>query len=175
MRKSTIKIIAIILGVCLLGGVIGFTSGLFEVNEGKQDEYFGRKLNEDNLYTVECVTLSDTNNGNGITVDVDEKKGGILLDGKASADVTYTVGTVTLAEGEYTLTAVEGASYEGVYVTLAYSNQTKNFDFYPGNTIEVEGEVEATITIHIAEGAELNNVWVLPVIVAGDKAGNYYA
>ena len=175
MRKSTIKIIAIILGVCLLGGVIGFTSGLFEVNEGKQDEYFGRKLNENNLYTVECLTLTDSNMGNGITVDVDEKKGGILLDGTASADITYNVGTVKLTEGKYTLTAVDGASYKGVYVTLTYGNQTKNFDFYPGSTIEIEGEVEATITIHIANGAELNNVWVLPVIVAGDEAGNYYA
>ena len=175
MRKSTIKIIAIILGVCLLGGVIGFTSGLFEVNEGKQDEYFGRKLNEDNLYTVECMDLTDSNTGNGIVVDVDEKKGGILLDGKASADTTYTVGTVTLAEGKYTLTAVDGASLSGVYVTLTYGNTTANFDFYPGNTIEIEGEAVATITIHIAEGVELDNVWVLPVIVAGDEAGDYYA
>ena len=175
MRKSTIKIIAIILGVCLLGGVIGFTSGLFEVNEGKQDEYFGRKLNENNLYTVECVTLSDSNMGNGITVDVDEKKGGILLDGTASTDITHNVGTVTLAEGKYTLTAVDGASLSGVYVTLTYGNTTANFDFYPGNTIEIEGEAVATITIHIAEGVELDNVWVLPVIVAGDEAGDYYA
>lgn len=175
MKKSTIKIIAIILGVVFVLGAIGFGTGLFRVDEEKQDEYFGRKLNEDNLYTLECITLQDSNDGSGVKVDVDEKKGGVLLNGTASVDMTYTVGKLNLAAGQYTITALENASLAGIYVTLDVNNTSYNFDFTPGNTITLEADSEATITIHIAEGVELSGVWVLPVIVAGETSGDYYA
>jgi len=87
MKKRTLKIIAIILGVVILGGALAFTTGLINVDEDKQDEYFGRKLNEDNHYTVDCLELEDSNDGDGITVNVDEKKGGIKLDGTANVDL----------------------------------------------------------------------------------------
>lgn len=174
MKKSTLRIIAIILGVVLLGGVIAFSTGLFAVDEDKQDEYFGRKVNEDNLYTVECLELYDTNDGDGISVDVDEKKGGIKLNGTANVDKTYTVGTVTVPAGTYTLTACDGASRAGVYVTASAGSTTYNFDFTPDNTVQISEEVTLTITIHVAEDAELNNVWILPVIVEGDEAADFY-
>ena len=174
MKKSTIRIICIILGVVILGGVIAFSTGLFKVDEDRTDEVFGKKLNEDNLYTVECKTLEDSNDGYGVIIDVDEKKGGIKLDGTASKDMTFVVGKVALKEGTYTLTACEQASMNGIYVTASYASVTHNFDFTP-NQMTLENDTEVTITIHIAEGTKLNNVWVLPVIVEGTEAGSYYA
>lgn len=175
MKKSTLRIIAIILGVTLVFGAIGFATGLFSVDEDKQDDYFGRKVNEDNFYTIECLELVDSNDGDGITVDVDEKKGGVKLNGVANVDLTYDVGTVTLPAGTYTLTACDSASNAGIYVTATAGSTEYKFDFTPANTITLAEETTLTITIHIAEETELHNVWVLPVIVEGDEAGEYYA
>ena len=174
MKKRSLRTICIVLVIVLLGGVIAFSTGLFTVDEKKSDDYFGRKVNEDNHYTVDCLTLVDRNDGNGIKVDVDEKKGGIKLDGTANIDMTYEVGKVTLSAGIYTLTSCDDASNAGIYVTASNGVTEYKFDFTPDNTIVVDGETELTITIHIAEGTELNNVWVLPTIVEGDEPGEYY-
>lgn len=176
MRKSTIKLIAIILGVVLCLGAVGFGVGLIKLDEDKQDEMFGKKVNENNIYTVECMTLTDMNDGNGVTIDVDEKRGGILLNGTATKDMEFTVGTVSLKEGvQYTFTALESAGRSTIYVVLDTGTEDIYSDFTPSNTFDQVVDTDsALIIINIKEGTELDNVWVLPVIVEGDTAESFY-
>ena len=175
MRKSTWRIIAIVLVAVLSLGAISFGTGLIKVDDDKAYDQFGKKPNENNIYTVECMTLVDSNDGRGVTVDVDERTGAIKLNGKATEDIDHDVGAVDLKAGTYTFTAIDGAAKNSVYVTININGTEKEFDFTPGNTFEVNGDyTNCVITIYIKEGAELHNVSVLPVIVEGDEAQNFY-
>ena len=175
MKKSTISAICAVLVAVLALGAISFGTGLIKIDEDKAYETFGQKPNEANVYTVECMTLKNSNDGRGITVDVDDRTGAIKLNGKATEDIAYTVGKVNLKEGTYTLTAIDGAAKNSVYVTVDINGTAYSFDFTPGNTITVNGDfTDCTITLHIVEGAELRNVSVLPTIVEGDEAQNFY-
>ena len=175
MRKSTWRIIAIVLVAVVALGAVSFGTGLIKVDDDKAYDQFGKKPNEDNIYTVECMTLEDSNDGNGITVNVDERTGAIKLNGTASVDMTYVVGKVNLKAGEYTLTAIDGAGKNTVYATISIDGTEYDFDFTPANTIKPNADYnDCQIKIYIKEGAELHNVTVLPVIVEGDEAQDFY-
>ena len=175
MRSSTKKTLLIVGVACVLIMIVGFlTSGFTAWDKDSVADNVARKVNPDNLYTVDAVSLKDSNDGYGIVVDVDEKTGAITLDGIASKDMEFTVGTVTLPKGTYTLTASNKSAMNGVYVTATIGATVYNFDFTPGNTISLDTESSAVIKIHIANEAELNNIKILPVIVEGDEAGNFY-
>lgn len=166
--------------VCILGivALLGFvTNGFSSWSKDTVKDKLSRNLNEDNLYTVDCVTLEDSNLGNGVVVDVDEDTGVISLSGTPAADHTYTVGTIKLDKGTYTITAIEGAALNTVYMTLKESGGNEHqFDFTPGNTITIGADdTECTLEIHVKADAELGSVKILPVIVSGDEAGEFYA
>ena len=175
MTKSMWRIIAIVLVAVVALGAISFGSGLIKVDDDQAYESFGKKPNDKNIYTVECMTLEDSNEGRGVVVDVDERTGAIKLNGKATEDIELTVGAVDLKEGEYTLTAIDCAGRSGIYATLTVDGTEHYFDFTPGNTITVNGDhTECQITITILEGTELKNVTVLPTVVEGDEAQSFY-
>ena len=177
MRKSTLRIICLVLAVVVGCGALAYGTGLLKLDEDKAYENFGKKVNENNLYTVSCMTLTDRNDGSGIIVNVDERTGAITLDGKYNGDgaMDISVGSVDLKAGTYTLTACDRASLAGIYVTITANGIPYEFDFTPGNTVDITGDfTNCEIKIHVAEGTELNNVKILPVIVPGDEAESFY-
>ena len=162
--------------ILLVGFLGNVTNGFQDFDKDTIIENTSKKVNPDNLYTVECVELVDKNDGSGIVVDVNEKNGAIVLNGTASEDTTYVVGNITLDKGTYTLSAIKGASRSTVYMTATVgANSPYYFDFTPGNTIEIsEDDTSVELKIVIAKDCELDNVQVLPVIVSGDEIGDFY-
>ena len=171
MTKKTLKSIAIILAIVTALGAVGFVSGLVVIDQDKSDEYFTRKVNEDNLYQTATITLVDSNNGKGVSVDVNEKNGVITLNGNASEDMEFTIGTVTLEAGEYTLTAIKNGGLNTVYVDAG----NVHFDFTPGNVLKPSETTSYTLKIYIKEGTELNNLTIMPIIAAGTESIDYFA
>lgn len=132
-------------------------------------------VNPDNLYSTVDLEIVDSNTGYGIAVNVDETTGAIELDGTATDDLDYVVGTVTLNKGTYTLTSSNKTSKAGVYVTATSGDSETFFDFTPYNVIEVTADNTVyTITIHINEGTTLNHVDILPVIASGEDTVSFY-
>ena len=132
-------------------------------------------INPDNFYSNAELVIVDSNNGNGVRVDVDENTGALEFDGTAAVDLTYTVGTVVLNKGTYTLTASNKTSLAGIYVTAEHDDDVEYFDFTPSNTIDVVSDgTEYTIVVHIAKGTSLNHVDILPVISSGDEIVDFY-
>ena len=177
-NKKKLKVVGMIAGimaaVLLLGAVAG-GFGILKLDKDKAKDVLLPAINPDNYYSKATVTLEDMNDGNGVVVKVDERTGAVTLDGKAETDLTYEIGTVKLdAAKEYTGTAIKGGSKASVYVAATYGETSVNFDFV-GNTFEIaEDETVVTLTIHISEGTELDNLKVLPTIVKGDEAGSFY-
>ena len=128
-------------------------------------------LYENNLYKSENVTLVSMNDGNGLVFTVNDD-GSVKVKGTAMAPYEKVIGKVILNKGTYTFTALEGASLHTAYVTANTSPVT--YADFGNNTIEItEDNTEVEITLNVLEGAELD-VTIYPVIVSGDKAGNYY-
>ena len=173
-KNRTITIIvAVLVSVLSLGAVAGAT-GILKFDKDVAADKLLPSINPDNFYSNVELALESMNDGEGVTVEVTERTGAITLDGKAEDDLTYVIGTVELDEGTYTITALEGASKNTVYVTATVGDVDTNFDF-TGNTLEIESDnTVVTLTIHIKVGTELNNVKVLPTIVEGEEAGKFY-
>ncbi len=176
MKKSTrttLIICAIFMAAVMLLGFV--TAGFQQWSIDEMKDNAARKVNPDNLYTAECLTLVDSNTGDGIAVDVNEKNGVIKLDGTADTDITLEVGTVVLNAGEYTLTAIDGASNATIYMTATIGETVYKFDFTPGNTISVTADnTTVSLSIHIMQDTKLNNLQVLPVIVEGKESASYW-
>ena len=159
-----------VVSVILTLVIFGMTSTLIT-------NYFPKALNEDNLYTADCVTLEDTTIDGDLKITVKEKTGAIILDGKAANTAkTYDIGAVDLKAGTYTLTAIEDASLETVYVTITINQVEYNFDIEGENTITIESDFEdCVITLHVMADVEFDSLEILPVIVKGEKAADFYA
>ena len=185
MKKSTIKIIAISLVMCLALGFVGWmTSGFTAFDKDSISEKFERKMNEDNLIYKEFLSAEsynsvDGDHGNGLVWTVNDD-GSVTVDGTAEADDTFTLCTVTLTAGEYTFTSVKGGT-KGTYfvqgqvdgVTVWYSDWQNTSE--QSATKSFEATQTVTISIVVKEGTEMKNVTFYPVIVEGDEVGNYYA
>ncbi len=175
MRKTqskTIFTVIVIVAIMMFAfaAVSFITSGFTKF---KPDE---KIANEDNFYTQAEITLKDTKDGNGVTINIDDN-GAIKLGGKSTAsdELEYTIGTVTLDQGSYTLMACSKASFAGVYVTATAGSDVTYFDFTPGNVLNIStDDTVVTLTLVIAEGATVNNIKVLPVIYTGDEAIDFY-
>ncbi len=173
-KNRVITIIAAVLVSVLSLGAIGGATGILKFDKDTAADKLLPGVHPDNFYASAEITLESGNDGNGVTVDVNERTGVVTLDGKAEADLTYVVGTVVLNEGTYTFTALENASKNTVCVKATVYDVDHYFDF-TGNTFEIEAdETEVTITICVKAGTELNNVKVLPTIVEGEEAGKFY-
>ena len=179
MRKSTKTTVLIVACAAILVVVLGFfTSGFQKWSKDDVLSKITPQVNEENYYSENCVTLVDTNDGTGVKIDVNEDNGVITLNGAAASDLTgdnaYKVGKLTLEAGEYTFTSYDYASYGGVYLTASTGTSVINFDFTPGNTVELKSTTELTIYLNIAKDAEFKNVVIEPVIVSGTEAGNFW-
>lgn len=139
-------------------------------------------INEDNLYTAECLQLTDQNDGTGLVIDVDETKGIVKVSGTPSVTSSKLIGTITLDPGTYTFTAIGAdAAKNSANVTLDVTGGMKVYaDFTSassGNTyystFTIEEETTFTINFNYTADAVIDCT-VLPVIVKGTEAGNFY-
>lgn len=169
-KPTWLGVVVLILAALTVFGVLMTLTDNFTTAE------ISRPLNEDNYYTASCMTLEDTNDGSGIIIDVKDN-GSIKVKGKTSEDVDYTIGTVVLNKGTYTLNAVSGAALNSVYVTASYGSGTVsvvNADF-TGNTFTIgQDNTTVTLKLHVAADTEVNKT-VYPVIVSGEESGDYFA
>ena len=134
-----------------------------------------KKVNEDNLYTADCVTLKDKTDGD-LKINV-KRNGSIVLNGESGdEDETYKIGTIDLKAGTYTLTANKDCSTTTCYVTITANQTEYKFDLAGVNTITLEADaVDCAINLHVKADVEFDNFELLPVIVEGDKSGDFYA
>ena len=173
-KVTPLVIIVMIMAIVLLFGAVAAGMGILVVDKDTAADKLLPKVNEANYYSSADVTLKTQNDGNGISINVNERTGAIELDGKAEDDLTYVIGTVTLNEGTYTFTAIENASKNTVYVKATVNGVDHYFDF-TGNTFDIAAdETDVTLTLCVKVGTELNNVKVLPTIVEGEESGKFY-
>lgn len=165
--KTKTKNILIVIGV--FAALIIFVG---VVTSGFKNWGVGRTVNEDNLYTAECMTLKDTDDGYGVKITVNED-GSFKVKGTATKDVDYEIGTVTLDKGTYTITAFEDASRSTVYVSANYDGLVTCADFSDNTFTIAADDTEVTLTLHVFTDAKLNDT-IYPVIVSGEEPGEFY-
>lgn len=170
-----IKITLFALVIILCCGFLGWlTTGFTDFTGEGMGSKFDGKINEDNLYSSESCTLKDSNDGSGVIISVNDD-GVITAKGKnnGATDLIYTIGNVSLEAGTYTFTAVNGGSLSTYYVEGIAGDDVVKADF-TGNTFIVEENTIVTLRLVIKPGAEINRN-VLPVIVSGAEAADFYA
>ena len=169
-KKATIGVlIAVVLLAAVCVGLLShFTDGF--------QKSLGRSVNEDNLYTAECMSLKDSEDGSGIKINVNDD-GSFKVRGKASEDVEYEIGTLILDAGTYTISAVDGASKSKIYVTANVGGIVHYADFTgdeDGKTFTVAADdIEVVLTLHIVADETIAKT-VYPVIVSGEEEGSFY-
>lgn len=146
----------------------------------------------DNLVSIDAIGKANYatvtgNTGYGIEVSVNEL-GAIKMTGKATGDLEYTVGTVTLTAGKtYTLTSgVSGQSRvagtnasETGYALVLVDNTTTSVHFadLDGSFTVPTGSEEFTLKIIVLKDTNLGAIGKTfkPVLVEGTKAGAFSA
>ena len=172
MKMTLGKTIAVVLVMLLsFGCVMWIFGGLNNLSLDTAKDRFDKEINADNLYTAECMTLTDRNDGNGLIVTVNDN-GSIHIKGTADEDTTYAIGTVSLEAGEYTFTALDGASLKSAYVYLDLNGTPIKADF-TGNTFTVVEDSTVQLSITVKKGTEINAT-VYPVIVSGTEAASFF-
>ncbi len=175
MRKSTKTTLIIVVISMAVVMLLGFaTSGFTNWNKDDMKAQFEKQVNPDNFYTADCLLDFSSNDGYGIVFEVDQETGAIKVDGVAKQDYTVEVAKVTLDKGTYTFTAVEDAGRTTMYMNVSNGSVDFNCDF-SGNTVTIENDnTVLTLELHIVKDTKVSNVTVLPVIVAGEEAGEFF-
>lgn len=180
-RKKILTKSGFITGLIIFAIVIMFvgfmTAGFSEWTSDDISDNLSAKVNTNNLYNVDECELKDASYTCGITLDVDEKTGALVIDGTATSDKDITVATIELDEGTYNLTAVKGANMNKIYMTAEIGATVEYFDFTEddANVINISSDnTSVVLKLHIANEAEFNNFKVLPVVVPGEDAESFY-
>ena len=182
-RKPWITVVAVILlTVLACGAIASFTDADFA--------FFSKPLNEDNLLYEEYDNWDKKTDAAGITY---RNNDGVitasagLFDSKLKEDTSFTFATVILPAGTYTYSCFEEkADAEKYFSYIVYNDNVVIGDLEDGD-IEIEGKTvvsyktftitentEVEFVICFKEGTKPINVKALPVLVAGNTAGNFY-
>lgn len=168
IRRNLVPILCVILAVCALGAL---TSGFTKWRPSDIKNNLTKERNDANLIATSAITLED---GKSTTSDVTykvDKNGVVTLSGKATADEQITYATVTLAAGKYTFTGAEGGSNKTYTMGLIVGS---NFIRSDGEAITISSAGTYTIAIRVYENANFFNVKLLPVLVKGEEAADFY-
>ena len=141
-------LILLLISLVGFGFIINWTNGLQEFD-------MSRPLNEDNLYTAELLEIESGNPGDGVTVNVNDN-GSFKVKGKADSDISYKIAEITLDQGTYTITALEGSSKGGACVEIEMLGSTYHADFTDNTIIVVEDDTTITLTLKITEHFNFN-------------------
>ena len=164
--KRLFKRIGMILLIAILGGLIA--SFALTVADG-----FERELNPDNLMPAEYLIEDGDTNGVGIDISVNDD-GVIKLNGKATSDDEYSVCFITLKPGTYTISGIK-SNLDGVALKVLYNGNMSAVSGLMDDTFVIETETTVEVVITVAEGTWCINKTIKPVIVEGEKPGDFYA
>ena len=188
--KNTLLVIVAVI-VCAL--VSRLTNGF---NDWDADTVFSVDLNEENLFFEK---IEDGEIYDNLQVEAVAENGLIVLDGEIADSSPTTVdlsnsidlGSITLAPGTYTFTCFKNPAYKSHYAVGTYAIAGTTYTWYAdyekapnnsandvtllGRTITIDEEVTVNFEIRLVEGAKLNNVKAMPVLVEGDEPGTFYA
>lgn len=136
---------------------------------------FEKKRNPDNLITLEDITLkSGKSSASDVIYEVDEN-GVVTLNGQASAQEDIVYAKIVLPAGTYTFT---GAPYSSNKTYLLGLRKTGTTDVpnprSESGAFQVTTSATYDVIIRVMEDCAFNNVEILPVIVEGDTAGEFY-
>lgn len=172
--KRTVGLIAVFLAAVLCCGFIGWMTGGFQnFDRDYVSDKFSPKLNEDNLFKAENVTLTSKNDGYGLKFTVNDD-GSIHVKGTASREYNELIGTVILDSGKYTITALNGASMNTAYVTAVVGSVETPADFTNNQLNITTDNTSVELVLHVLQGTEIDAT-IYPVIVSGEEAGSFYA
>lgn len=183
--------VSVLLAVIATACTFNVTDSFTEFNPVK----IVTERNEDNLFfeQIEDGTIYDNKQ-----IDCVVKNGEITLDGTIvnsnpgtiTMSDSIAVATLNLEPGMYTLSCFKDPNIKshylvGTYVKGDYTytwyadfeeapNNTDNSKLLQGQTIELTEETTVSFEIRLVEGAELDNVKARPVLVEGDKEGNFF-
>lgn len=185
MKAKTRNTILIVGLVAVMVVLIALVARLYGVGDKKI-------ASPDNLVSIDAIGKANYatqtgNTGYGIEVSVNEL-GAIRMTGKATSDLTYTVGTVTLAPGRtYTLSgAPSGSSFTGYALRLrdvnggqyVYAEINEENGLSTNGTFTVPSE-SSQFVLEIVVKDETNfgviGKTFKPVLVEGTKAGTFSA
>jgi hypothetical protein len=183
MKRKTRNTILIVALAAVMIVLIALVARLYGVGDKKI-------ASPDNLVSIDAIGKANYatqtgNTGYGIEVSVNEL-GAIKMTGKATGNLEYTVGTVTLTAGKtYTLTSgVSGQSRvagtnasETGYALVLIDNTTTSVHFadLDGSFTVPTGSAEFTLKIIVLKDTNLGAIGKTfkPVLVEGKKAGTF--
>ena len=170
-KKMIITIVASVLAAVTLVGVLGQTFGLF--NKDLKDITL-RDRNEDNVITLDNITLEEYDDGNGVKATV-EKDGRVKLSGKSetSNDIKIEYAKLELAPGEYTLVGAPKGS-NGSYHLVADYNGKEYISDFNNNKFTVTAKATVTISI-VVKPDTLVYATLYPVLYTGADEVSFYA
>ena len=166
--KRTILIVAIaVVLVVLLGAITqGFQSWKWEDIKDRMEP----KRTPDNLITT-IDLKSHRSPTSDIKIDVDDN-GVVTMNGEAAADEDFIYASVNLSADTYTFTGAEDGGLSTYYLILKSGNKEVRADL--GTPFSVDSTTTYQVIIRIKDGTSFKNVKIMPVLVKGDKAGDFY-
>ena len=175
--KRIITYIGIVLVAVLVCSFVGKISGGFTKDI---EDWQIRERNEANL--LKGTSFEKYDNGDGITLEA-KKDGTIVVDGTYlgnDENIVIPVESVNLGAGTYTLSgAAKGSNYT-YYIRAEYkdANGTSVYavgDFANTATFTLTSSQNVSISIVVFPEVEFNNLYIRPVLVVGNEAGDFYA
>ena len=183
--------VSVLLAVIATACTFNVTNSFTEFNPSKV--VFAQ--NEDNLFFEK---IEDGEIYDNVQIDCIVKNGEFTLDGSIAntnpgtitMSDSISVATLTLKPGTYTLSCFNKPNFKSYYLVGTYvigdntytwyadfedaPNNTEKSKLLHGQTVEFTEETTVHFEIRLVEGTELNNVKARPVLVEGDKEGNFF-
>lgn len=175
MKKSTIKMLAIVAVACLAMAFIGNITDGFQTN--LKDASL-RPRNPDNLLSGEYGWKDDVYNvGDGYKLSA-KNDGSIVITGEytgTDGSASIVLEKVTLAAGTYTLSGAPNGGNATYLLKVTYGSNNVIGDFgAEGGTFTLSSSTEVTLQLVLYPEHEFLRTTVRPVIVEGSEAGDFY-
>lgn len=175
MKKSTIKMIAIVAVACLAMAFIGHITDGFQTNL-KDASIRGR--NPDNLLSGDYGWKDDVYNvGDGYKLTA-KNDGSIVITGEytgTDGSAVIDLEEVTLSAGTYTLSGAPNGGNATYLLRVSYGSTNVIGDFgAEGGTFTLSSSTEVTVQLLLYPEHEFLRTTVRPVIVEGSEAGEFY-
>lgn len=180
-HKTVINTVCIILVTVLVVGIVGVMTNSFV--KAQNSSFFGlRKANDNNLISYDDYKDLDGTKQADVKITV-KSDGRIVLNGKASANTTIVIKTIAKTDkivsgasrDGYTLSGIADGGISTALLVAKQGESILAMSAKYGAFIDgFSPDSDLVIGIHIAEGANLKDFVVTPVLVSGSTAESYY-